>query len=50
MLTRADLLRRAGRPEEARGAYERALAVTRNEAVHRFVTSRLASIRPTETS
>jgi RNA polymerase sigma-70 factor (ECF subfamily) len=39
--TRADLLRRLGRHEEARAAYERALALTSNDAERAFLQARL---------
>lgn len=38
---RADLLRRLGRREEARGAYERALGLTQDGAVRQFLLARL---------
>ncbi len=38
---RADLCRRLGRPEQAREAYERALAVTQLEPERRFLLGRL---------
>jgi len=41
---RADLLRRLGRAEEARGAYERALALTRQDPERRFLQRRLAEL------
>ncbi|MGX1549454.1 RNA polymerase sigma factor [Streptomyces adustus] len=44
--TRADLLRRAGRPREAAEAYERALELVRNAAERRFLERRLAECRP----
>ncbi|MCI3279325.1 RNA polymerase sigma factor [Streptomyces cylindrosporus] len=43
--TRADLLRRAGRAEEAAKAYERALELVENEAERRFLEKRLAECR-----
>ncbi|MEW2164790.1 RNA polymerase sigma factor [Streptomyces sp. NPDC007084] len=43
--TRADLLRRAGRTEEAAGAYERALGLVENAAERRFLEKRLAECR-----
>ncbi|MFC8513337.1 RNA polymerase sigma factor [Streptomyces sp. NPDC057257] len=43
--TRADLLRRAGRAEEAAEAYERALELVENEAERRFLEKRLAECR-----
>jgi RNA polymerase sigma-70 factor (ECF subfamily) len=39
---RADLLRRAGRLDEANAAYRRAIDLTRNEAERRFLESRLS--------
>ena len=39
--TRADLLRRLGREDEARAAYARALELTRNEAERRFLQKKL---------
>jgi RNA polymerase sigma-70 factor (ECF subfamily) len=42
--TRADMLRRAGRPREARGEYERAIALTSNQAERGFLTRRVASL------
>ena len=39
---RADLLRRAGRTDEAADAYRRALELTANEAERRFLSRRLA--------
>jgi RNA polymerase sigma-70 factor, ECF subfamily len=41
---RADLLRRLGRAEEAREAYERALALAHAEAERRFLRGRLAEL------
>jgi RNA polymerase sigma-70 factor, ECF subfamily len=41
---RADLLRRAGWPEEARTAYARALALCQNNAERAFLTRRLATL------
>jgi RNA polymerase sigma-70 factor (ECF subfamily) len=41
---RADLLRRLDRTEEARQAYERALALTQHEPDRRFLRSRLAEL------
>ena len=43
--TRADLLRRLGRPEEARGAYQRALELVRSDTEQRFLERRLAELR-----
>jgi RNA polymerase sigma-70 factor (ECF subfamily) len=42
--TRADLLRRLGRAEEARDAYARALALTRQEPQRRFLERRIAEL------
>ncbi|MGW5362496.1 RNA polymerase sigma factor [Actinopolymorpha pittospori] len=42
--TRADLLRRAGRTEEARRAYEEALELAPTEAERRYLTSRLREL------
>jgi RNA polymerase sigma-70 factor (ECF subfamily) len=42
--TRAELLRRLERPEEARSAYARALAIVRSEAERRFLERRLAEL------
>jgi RNA polymerase sigma-70 factor (ECF subfamily) len=42
--TRADLLRRLGRPGEAREAYSRARALARTEAERRFLDRRLAEV------
>jgi RNA polymerase sigma-70 factor (ECF subfamily) len=39
--TRADLLRRLGRSEESRAAYQRALELTRNEPERRFLERRI---------
>jgi RNA polymerase sigma-70 factor, ECF subfamily len=41
---RADLLRRVGRPNEARAAYIRAIALATNEAERRFLEQRLQEI------
>jgi RNA polymerase sigma-70 factor (ECF subfamily) len=41
---RADLLRRAGRRDEARRAYERAAALATNEPERRFLARRVASM------
>jgi RNA polymerase sigma-70 factor (ECF subfamily) len=41
---RADLLRRAGRPEEAAEAYSRALGLTTNPVERRFLERRLAGL------
>jgi RNA polymerase sigma-70 factor (ECF subfamily) len=41
---RGELLRRLGRNEEARVAYERALALTNQETEHKFLTTRLRSL------
>jgi RNA polymerase sigma-70 factor (ECF subfamily) len=42
--TRADLLRRLGRADEARTEYERALKVAHTEAERRFLNRRLAEV------
>jgi RNA polymerase sigma-70 factor, ECF subfamily len=42
--TRADFLRRLGRPGEAREAYERALALAKSGAERRFLERRLAEL------
>jgi RNA polymerase sigma-70 factor (ECF subfamily) len=46
--TRAELLRRLGRQDEARAAYEQALTLTRNQPERRFLQRRIAasSTRP----
>jgi RNA polymerase sigma-70 factor (ECF subfamily) len=41
---RAELCRRLGRTAEARAAYERALALTRQEPQRRFLERRLAEL------
>jgi RNA polymerase sigma-70 factor (ECF subfamily) len=41
---RADLLRRLGRPDEARAAYERALVLTTNAAERDFLGRRLGAL------
>ena len=41
---RADLLRRLGRPADARAAYERALELTRQEPERRFLRKRLSQL------
>jgi RNA polymerase sigma-70 factor, ECF subfamily len=43
--TRAELLRRLGRDDEARAAYERALQLAVNEPERRFLERRLAELR-----
>jgi RNA polymerase sigma-70 factor, ECF subfamily len=43
--TRAELLRRLDRVEEAHGAYDRALELVRSEAERRFLERRLAELR-----
>jgi RNA polymerase sigma-70 factor (ECF subfamily) len=40
----ADLLRRLNRPAESRAAYERALALTKQEPERRFLSKRLAQL------
>jgi len=42
--TRADLLRRAGRPDEAKAAYEDALALAPTEAERRYLAGRLRAL------
>jgi RNA polymerase sigma-70 factor, ECF subfamily len=42
--TRAELLRRLGRVDEARAAYERALALVHSDAERRFLERRLADL------
>ncbi|MGW7384874.1 hypothetical protein [Streptomyces sp. NPDC054794] len=44
--TRADLLRRAGRADEAAAAYGQALDLVENDAERRFLAKRLAQCRP----
>ncbi len=46
--SRAELLDRLGRHDESRGAYRRALELTRNPAEHAFLTSRLEAPRRRE--
>jgi RNA polymerase sigma-70 factor (ECF subfamily) len=43
--TRADLLRRAGRSDEAHAAYEDAIAIAGNDAERRYLARRLAETR-----
>jgi RNA polymerase sigma-70 factor, ECF subfamily len=43
---RADLLRRGGRKEEARAAYDRALALTENAADRAYLSRRIAEVAP----
>ena len=43
--TRADLLRRLGRDDEAQGAYERAIALASNTTERAFLARRLAEVR-----
>ena len=43
--TRADLLRRLDRVEDARAAYQRALALVRSDAERRFLERRLAELK-----
>jgi len=43
--TRADLLRRLGRPSEAAAAYDRALGLATNAMERRFLEGRLAEVR-----
>jgi len=42
--TRADLLRRLGRGDDARAAYERAHALAQNEVERRFLSKRIAEL------
>jgi RNA polymerase sigma-70 factor, ECF subfamily len=42
--TRADLLRRLGRTDEARAAYERALVLAKAEPERRFLKRRIAEL------
>jgi RNA polymerase sigma-70 factor (ECF subfamily) len=42
--TRADLLRRLGRRDEARAEYERALALAHTEPERRFLERRIAEV------
>jgi RNA polymerase sigma-70 factor (ECF subfamily) len=42
--TRADLLRRLGRTDDARSAYERALELARKEPERRFIASRIEEL------
>jgi len=42
--TRGELLRRLGRPDEARAAFERALALARSEPERRFLARRIAEL------
>ncbi|HSS58192.1 MAG TPA: tetratricopeptide repeat protein [Solirubrobacteraceae bacterium] len=42
--TRGELLRRLGRPDDARAAYRRALDLTRAEPERRFLQRRLAEL------
>ena len=43
--TRAELLRRLGRAEDARGAYDRALELVHSDAERRFLEQRLAELQ-----
>jgi RNA polymerase sigma-70 factor (ECF subfamily) len=45
--TRAELLRRLGRPQEARAAYERVFALARSEPERRFLRRRIAELSTT---
>jgi RNA polymerase sigma-70 factor (ECF subfamily) len=45
--TRADLLRRLGRSDEAAAAYRRALELAPTDAERRYLTRRLGEISPT---
>jgi RNA polymerase sigma-70 factor (ECF subfamily) len=42
--TRAELLRRLGRSEDARAAYDRALELVRSDAERRFLEGRIAEL------
>jgi predicted RNA polymerase sigma factor len=42
--TRGELLRRLGRPVEARAGYERALKLARSEPERRFLAGRIAEL------
>ena len=44
--TRADLLRRLGRLDEARGAYERALELVHSDSERRFLERRRSELEP----
>ena len=44
--TRADLLRRLGRLDDARAAYDRALSLTASDAERQFLEGRIAELRP----
>ena len=44
--TRADLLRRSGRIEDARAAYDRALELVHSDAERRFLQRRQAELQP----
>jgi RNA polymerase sigma-70 factor (ECF subfamily) len=46
--TRADLLRRLGRPAEAAAAYEQARALTTNPAERRYLVRRMAECHPAD--
>ena len=43
---RADFLRRLGRPDEARDAYEEALLLTENRVERAFLAGRLRALSP----
>ena len=43
--TRAELLRRLGRAEDARAAYDRALELVHSDAERRFLEQRLAELQ-----
>ncbi|MGC4084030.1 MAG: hypothetical protein QM736_18455 [Vicinamibacterales bacterium] len=47
---RADLCRRLGRADDARGAYQRALELTRQEPERRFLQRRLAELSQSSSS
>jgi RNA polymerase sigma-70 factor, ECF subfamily len=44
--TRAELLRRLGRPDQARAAYQEALALARTEPERRFLRNRITELSP----
>ena len=44
--TRADLLRRAGRADDARQAYQRALELAQSEPERRFLSNRISGLTP----
>ena len=48
--SRAELLRRLGRDEEAASAYARAIELTSNQVERRYLERRLAEVRKEETA